>query len=173
MYRVRVLAYARRELDKLPEPTKPRVLRAIRALALEPRPSGARLLAGTRRPTWRIRIGDYRILYEIHADELIVLVLGAGHRRDVYRHRRISEIAEARYDAYRGEVGPDDAPQRVADMGGTEQALADFLNLARRSHAGSGAPGRTWKRNDLYDRPVLRGSTTSRHRADESHVSDG
>lgn len=103
-YRIRLLPYARRELDRLPEPAKTRVERAIRALALEPRPPGARLVAGTRRPTWRIRIGDYRVLYEIRHDELVILVVGAGHRRDVYRHRRISEIATARYEAYLGDV---------------------------------------------------------------------
>jgi mRNA interferase RelE/StbE len=101
VYRIRLLPYARRAPDRLPEPPKPRVDRAIRALAFEPRPSGARLVAGTKRPTWRIRIGDYRVLYEIRSDELIILVVGAGHRRDVYRHRRISEIATARYEAYR------------------------------------------------------------------------
>ncbi len=117
LYRVRVLPYARRELDKLSEPTKTRVLRAIRALALEQRPSGAKLLAGTKRPTWRIRIGDYRVLYEIRSDRLIVLVVGAGHRRDVYRHRRISEIADARYAAYRREL--------VAAEAASEDEMAD------------------------------------------------
>jgi pheromone shutdown protein TraB len=43
---------------------------------------------------WRIRVGDYRILYEIHDDELVVLVVGAGHRREIYRGRRISETSE-------------------------------------------------------------------------------
>jgi mRNA interferase RelE/StbE len=97
-YRVRFLPYAKREFDKLPDTMKIRVRRAIHALALEPRPPSAKLLAGTRRPTWRLRVGDYRVLYEIHADHLVVLVVGAGHRRDVYRGRRISEIAEARYE---------------------------------------------------------------------------
>jgi mRNA interferase RelE/StbE len=103
-YRVHILAHARRELDRLPEPTKTRVERAIRALAVEPRPPGATLLAGTTRPTWRIRIGDYRVLYQIRDDQLIVVVIGAGHRRDVYRHHRISEIASARYEAYRRDL---------------------------------------------------------------------
>ena len=95
IYRVQFLPYAKREFDKLPGAIKGRVWRAVHALAREPRPSGAQLLAGTRRPTWRIRIGDYRVLYEVHADSLIVLVVGAGHRRGVYRGRRISEIAAA------------------------------------------------------------------------------
>ena len=97
-YRIQLQPYARRELERLPEPAKTRVQRAIRALAVDPRPPGAKQLAGTERPTWRIRIGDYRVLYEIHADQLMILVVGAGHRRDIYRHRRISDIATARYE---------------------------------------------------------------------------
>ncbi len=100
-YRVRFQSRAWREFAALPQPIKRRVGHAIDALGQEPRPPGAKLLAGTRQPTWRIRVGDYRILYEIHDDYLIVLVVGAGHRRDVYRGRRISEIAEARYEAHR------------------------------------------------------------------------
>lgn len=45
---------------------------------------------------------------------------------------------------------------RVAGMGGTERALADFLEIAQDAHASSGPEGRTWKREDLYDRSVLR-----------------
>jgi hypothetical protein len=45
---------------------------------------------------------------------------------------------------------------RFAGMGTTEKALADFLEIAKRSHASSGPEGRTWRREDLYDRPVLR-----------------
>ena len=45
---------------------------------------------------------------------------------------------------------------RFAGMGSTEKALAQFLEIAKRSHASSGPEGRTWRREDLYDRPVLR-----------------
>jgi hypothetical protein len=45
---------------------------------------------------------------------------------------------------------------RFAGMGATERALAEFLEIAERSHASSGPEGRTWRREDLYDRPVLR-----------------
>lgn len=70
---------------------KVRIGRAIEGLAQQPRPAGAQLLSGSTSPTWRIRVGDYRVLYEIHDDELVVLVVGAGHRREIYRGRRISE----------------------------------------------------------------------------------
>lgn len=45
---------------------------------------------------------------------------------------------------------------RFAGMGTTERALAEFLDIAKSAHASSGAEGRTWRRDDLYDRPVLR-----------------
>jgi hypothetical protein len=46
--------------------------------------------------------------------------------------------------------------ERYVGVGGTAQALAEFLEIAERSHASSGPSGRTWRREDLYDRPVLR-----------------
>ncbi len=45
---------------------------------------------------------------------------------------------------------------RFAGMGTTEKALTEFLEIAKRSHAGSGPEGRTWRREDLYDRPAVR-----------------
>lgn len=67
---------------------------AIRALAAEPRPRGAALLAGTGPDRiWRIRVGDYRVLYEIQDDLLVVLVVRLGHRREIYRGRGISEAS--------------------------------------------------------------------------------
>lgn len=60
-----------------------RVLAAIHLLAEDPRPTGAKRLVGD--PVWRIRVGDYRILYDINDGELLVLVLAVGHRREVYR----------------------------------------------------------------------------------------
>lgn len=77
---------------------KVRIGRALDGLAQQPRPAGAQLLSGSTGPTWRIRVGDYRVLYEIHDDELVVLVVAAGHRREIYRGRRISETSEA-YEA--------------------------------------------------------------------------
>lgn len=56
----------------------------VEALADNPRPPGARMLPG-RHGDYRIRGGDYRILYTIHDAELIVLVIEVGHRREIYR----------------------------------------------------------------------------------------
>jgi mRNA interferase RelE/StbE len=62
------------------------VAAAIDALACEPRPPGARELTGTS-DTYRIRVGDYCVIYEVTDDVLIVSVIRIGHRRDVYRKR--------------------------------------------------------------------------------------
>ena len=55
----------------------------IEQLARDPRPSGAEMLSGQER--YRVRQGDYRMLYEIHDHELVVVVVRIGHRREVYR----------------------------------------------------------------------------------------
>ncbi len=59
--------------------------KAIDALAHTPRPSGCTKLAG-KTGRYRIRVGDYRIIYEIRDQVLLVLVLDAGHRSDIYRN---------------------------------------------------------------------------------------
>jgi mRNA interferase RelE/StbE len=86
-YRVEILAAARRQLEKLARPPQGRVRQAVRALAADPRPPGAKLLS-EQRTIWRIRVGDYRVLYEIRDEQLVVLVIRLGHRREVYRGRR-------------------------------------------------------------------------------------
>jgi len=72
------------EIKALPEKTRARVKRIIEALAEHPTPQAARRLRG-RKNAFRIRVGDYRVLYEVHASEIVVYVVGVGHRRDVYR----------------------------------------------------------------------------------------
>jgi mRNA interferase RelE/StbE len=68
---------------------------AIRALADDPRPPGAALLTGEgAERAWRVRVGDYRILYQIRDDQLLVIVIRVGHRREIYRGRRISEESQ-------------------------------------------------------------------------------
>ena len=60
-----------------------RIRGAIALLAHQPRPPAARPLTG--RPGWRVRVGDYRIIYTIHDEVLLVVVVTLGHRRDGYR----------------------------------------------------------------------------------------
>ncbi len=88
-YVVRLVGGARDELQRFPEPTRQRVRVVLRRLGQDPRPAGAKLLSGRRRERiWRIRVGDQRVLYEIQNNELVVLVIRIGHRREVYRSRR-------------------------------------------------------------------------------------
>jgi mRNA interferase RelE/StbE len=63
-----------------------RIQAAIELVAAEPRPPAATQLVGGV-GEWRVRTGDYRIIYEIHDQRLLVLVLGIGHRREIYRKR--------------------------------------------------------------------------------------
>ena len=81
-YRLFILRRAQKELAKLPSKAYKRVRDAIRNLSLEPRPRGCIKLTG--REGWRIRVGDYRVIYEIDDEQQIVTVLHVGHRRDVY-----------------------------------------------------------------------------------------
>ena len=85
-YRIEVSPAALRTLRKLDRHALVRVQAAIELLADNPRPPGARKLVGGDRE-WRVRTGDYRIVYEIHDKVLRVLVLSVGHLRDVYRNR--------------------------------------------------------------------------------------
>jgi mRNA interferase RelE/StbE len=88
-YDVILVASARRDLANLPVAAARRMVRSLRALETEPRPPGAAILAGGQHQrVWRIRVGDYRILYEIRDDQLVVLVIRLGHRGEVYRGRR-------------------------------------------------------------------------------------
>ena len=84
MYRVLLERTVERDLSRLSSEMHDRVIAAIRALANNPRPPGCRKLAGSRND-WRIRVGDYRVVYEI-ADEIrVVRVNRVRHRREVYR----------------------------------------------------------------------------------------
>lgn len=82
-YRVEVRPAAIRALRKLDPKVRPRIEGAIALLAEDPRPPASRPITG--RPAYRVRIGDYRIIYTIQDDLLLVVVVALGHRRDVYR----------------------------------------------------------------------------------------
>lgn len=83
-YTVSFTRAALKELNKLDKPLRRRVLAAITLLEENPRPDGVKKLAGDEN-AWRIRIGDYRVLYEIHDGNLLVVIFRAGHRREVCR----------------------------------------------------------------------------------------
>lgn len=82
-YRVELTSAASRQVRKLPRPARDRVLSAVGDLSDEPRPHGARKLVGEQ-TAWRIRVGDYRVIYDVHDEKLTVTVVRAAHRREVY-----------------------------------------------------------------------------------------
>ena len=83
-YRVIFTRSARKELENLPRTTADRIVALSERLAAEPRPVGARKLRGAA-GLWRVRAGDYRIVYAINDAEHIVDVRVVRHRKDAYR----------------------------------------------------------------------------------------
>ena len=84
-YVVNLTPAAARQLRKFDPPTRRRLQAVIEHLADEPRPPAATRLVGGA-GEWRVRTGDYRVIYEIHDAELLVLVLRMAHRREIYNH---------------------------------------------------------------------------------------
>jgi mRNA interferase RelE/StbE len=72
-----------KELDRLPDDMARRILARLAGLETNPRPADVKKLKG--RAAWRIRVGDYRVIYEIHDRVLQIIVITVGHRREIYR----------------------------------------------------------------------------------------
>ncbi len=85
-YTVQYDTRAVKELGKLDKPVARRIVKAVGALSTDPRPAGCRPLVGYP-GLWRIRVGDYRVVYTIKDAELVVLALRVAHRSTVYRRR--------------------------------------------------------------------------------------
>jgi mRNA interferase RelE/StbE len=84
-YTIEIARPAQRQLKKLDASTRKKISRRIDRLAEDPRPHGVVKLTDVSPPLYRIRDGQYRILYTIDDDKLIVLVIRIGHRSEVYR----------------------------------------------------------------------------------------
>ncbi|SIT14443.1 type II toxin-antitoxin system RelE family toxin [Belliella pelovolcani] len=82
-YEIVVSKSASKELLKLPKKVNNKIINAILLLADNPRPSGAKKLRGLSE-NWRIRIGDYRVIYAISDEISIVDIRKVGHRKDIY-----------------------------------------------------------------------------------------
>jgi mRNA interferase RelE/StbE len=82
-YKIEVTNAALRQLRKLPKSIQPRIRGAIELLAEDPRPPASRPLQG--RDGYRVRVGDYRIIYTVNDDVLTIVVVALGHRREIYR----------------------------------------------------------------------------------------
>ena len=82
-YRIVIPKPAQKQLDNITKIERDRLILTLRSLANEPRPNGVKKLKGYDN-TYRVRVGDYRIIYEIKDRELIVLLLSVSHRKDAY-----------------------------------------------------------------------------------------
>jgi mRNA interferase RelE/StbE len=82
MYKVVIEKQAQKQLAKIPPPYYQNIITALENLADDPRPHGYKKLKG--RPAFRIRVADYRIIYSIKDNMLVVFILMIGHRKDVY-----------------------------------------------------------------------------------------
>ena len=85
-YRVVFRKSVARDLRRFPHRDVARILATIESLSEDPRPAGVEKLSGQER--YRVRQGDYRIIYEISDDAVIVIVVKVGHRSDVYRRSK-------------------------------------------------------------------------------------
>lgn len=83
-YSVELTRTAEKQLRRVAKRDRSRLLDAIEALGTKPRPQGARKLQGYE-DIYRIRVGQYRVVYEVIDDRVVVIVLKLGHRKDIYR----------------------------------------------------------------------------------------
>lgn len=84
-YELQISESAEKSLKKISKKDRLRIIEKIDALEHDPMPSGSIKLKGYREVLYRIRSGDYRIVYSIKQDMLIILVVEIGHRREIYR----------------------------------------------------------------------------------------
>lgn len=83
-YRIVIKKSAAKEIESIEQKDRIRIIEKIRSLARDPRPAGCKKLSG--RDKYRIRQGNYRILYQVLDNELIVNVVKVSHRRGIYKH---------------------------------------------------------------------------------------
>ncbi len=84
-YTIEFLKTAEKELAALPQDAQRQIARKIDALRENPRPPGAKLLQAKER-FYRLRVGDYRVIYVIESKRLVILVIKIGHRKDVHKN---------------------------------------------------------------------------------------
>ncbi|HAC25390.1 MAG TPA: type II toxin-antitoxin system mRNA interferase toxin, RelE/StbE family [Cytophagales bacterium] len=85
MYQILFKKSAEKELERLPKSAVKRISRAVDDLAENPRPPGSKKLEGQRESLWRIRVGDFQIIYFVEDVIRIVEIRRIGHRKDIYR----------------------------------------------------------------------------------------
>ena len=83
-YKVEISSSAEKALKKIPRKDLIKVIETIQKLGIDPKPPGCRKLSGEE-DIFRVRQGNYRIIYEVEGKKLLILVLKIGHRKDIYR----------------------------------------------------------------------------------------
>jgi len=82
-FAIQIKRNAQKALAKIPSVDQQKIIDAIYQLADAPLPSGCKKLKG--KEAWRIRIGNYRVIYEIEGGELLIFVIEIGHRKEIYK----------------------------------------------------------------------------------------
>ena len=82
-YEIQIKRKAQKSLIRISEPTQSKIIEAIQTLSTIPHPVNSKKLQG--RPAYRIRIGNYRAIYEINNHSLIILIVDIDHRKNIYR----------------------------------------------------------------------------------------
>lgn len=83
IYTVIIPKSAEKQLNNIPQKERKKIIEAIKLLVDNPRPNGVKKLKGYEQ-TYRIRIGDYRVIYQIKDQEMLILILDSIHRKDAY-----------------------------------------------------------------------------------------
>jgi len=81
-YIISITKTAQKQLNKLPDSVEGLLIEAIQELAINPRPNGCKKLKG--RDGYRVRKGDFRIIYDIYDKELVIQIIAVGNRKDIY-----------------------------------------------------------------------------------------
>ena len=84
MYEIIITKVAEKQLKKLPNAEQSKIADKIQKLSSDPKPSGVKPLKGKLAPYYRIRSGNYRIIYAVEDEKLVVLVVKIAHRKEVY-----------------------------------------------------------------------------------------
>lgn len=84
-YEIEISESAEKSLEKIPKKDRLKIIEKIDALELDPMPLGSLKLKGSKEALYRIRLGDYRVVYSIKKEILVVLVVEVGHRKEIYR----------------------------------------------------------------------------------------
>ncbi len=84
-YSIQLTSHAIKDIKKLPPSIRQRIIRSIKSLATNQFPPQFKTLVGKNVAQYRLRVGDYRILYDVYESDNTVLILRLGHRKDIYR----------------------------------------------------------------------------------------